>query len=153
LFNFPTLSKGLIHHETAAIGILCPKESHEIEEILIAYKKCKYIFRIFSGKILGYLFLLWFFSVFDKDLDADLKKEGLGLLGRIFRSITTGGREVSTAISFSRANKELAKQEAQELYDVILYFTHFVKILTYLKAYNYNVLFSVHVAILIYHTE
>ncbi len=47
-----------------------------------------------------------------------MKKEGLGLLGRILRSITTGGREVSTAVSFSRANKELAKQEAQELYDV-----------------------------------
>ena len=89
-------------------------------------KNVNIFFRVFRGKILGYLLLLSFFPVFDKDLDADLRKEGLGLLGRIFRSITTGGREVSTAISFSRANKELAKQEAQELYDVILYFTHFV---------------------------
>jgi hypothetical protein len=74
-------------------------------------------------------------------LESDLKKEGLGLLGRIFRSITTGGREVSTAISFSRANKELAKQEAQELYDVILYFTYFFSILTCWKTPFYNVLF------------
>ena len=33
--------KGLVHQDHVAIQILCPKESHEVEELLIVYKRCE----------------------------------------------------------------------------------------------------------------
>ena len=92
--------------------------AEEIKIFLIYFILRRLVYQHILSNFLNAKWYYFLNLVFDRDLDADLKKEGLGLLGRILRSITTGGREVSTAVSFSRTNKELAKQEAQELYDV-----------------------------------
>jgi hypothetical protein len=54
-------------------------------------------------------------KVFGRDLDKDIEKEEGGALGRIFRSLAQGVRPASNGI-----DQELAKREAQELYDVCL---------------------------------
>lgn len=51
--------------------------------------------------------------MFNHDLDKDMAREEGGLLGRIFRSLTSGGRAENRAVDHN-----LAKQEAQALYDV-----------------------------------
>jgi hypothetical protein len=49
-------------------------------------------------------------------LDEDIRGEQGGPLGKIFRSIAGGGRSTESSI-----DNELAKKEAQALYDVIFY--------------------------------
>jgi hypothetical protein len=51
--------------------------------------------------------------VFNNDLDKDIAHEEGGHLGRIFRSIASGNRSDSRNV-----DNDLAKKEAQELYDV-----------------------------------
>ena len=46
-------------------------------------------------------------------MDKDIEKEEGGALGRIFRSLAQGVRPASGPV-----NTDLAKKEAQELYDV-----------------------------------
>lgn len=81
--------KGVGTNEKVVIQTLCPKETVEIEVLKAAYKR-----------------------LFNHDLDKDMAKEEGGPLGRIFRSITSGGRAENRA-----ADLNLAKKEAQELYD------------------------------------
>ena len=51
--------------------------------------------------------------MYDRNLEEDLKGEEKGWLGRIFRSIASGGRPTD-----SNVDSGLAQKEAQELYDV-----------------------------------
>jgi hypothetical protein len=51
--------------------------------------------------------------VYNHDLDKDIAHEEGGPLGRIFRSIASGNRPENGAV-----DNNLAKKEAQELYDV-----------------------------------
>jgi annexin A7/11 len=81
--------KGLGTNESLIIQILCPKEGHEVEILKAAYKR-----------------------LYDRNLEEDLSSEQNGYLGRIFRSIATGNRPESSGY-----DEELAKSEAQELYD------------------------------------
>jgi len=81
---------GIGTNEKVIIQMLCPKEAHEIEILRAAYQR-----------------------LFNKDLDKNLRSDQGGSLGKIFRSIASAGREdISVGI-----NKNLAKTEAQELYD------------------------------------
>jgi len=82
--------KGVGTCEQVIIEILCSKDAPQIEKLNKAYKK-----------------------VYSRDLQEDLKSEQGGDLGRIFRSLTTATREVSTG----RVDQTLAAKEAQELYD------------------------------------
>lgn len=75
--------------EKIVIQTLCPKEAHEIEILKAAYKR-----------------------LYNKDLDKDIKGEEGGPLGKIMRSVASGGRSGD-----KNANHEMAKKEAQELYD------------------------------------
>ena len=52
--------------------------------------------------------------MFKSDLDKDIGKEESGPLGRIYRSLVNAGRSTSKNVDL-----DLAKKEAQELYDVI----------------------------------
>jgi hypothetical protein len=81
--------KGIGTKEKIVIQTLCPKEAHEIEILKAAYKR-----------------------LYNKDLNEDMANEEGGPLGRIFRSISSGGRGQE-----KRADQELAQKEAQELYD------------------------------------
>jgi annexin A7/11 len=76
--------------ERACIQLICPKEAHEIEILKAAYNR-----------------------LYNRDLDKDFSNEEGGHLGRIFRSIVQGGRPDSGYV-----DHELAKKEAQELYQV-----------------------------------
>jgi hypothetical protein len=84
---------GIGTNEKVVIQILCPKESNEIEILRAAYQR-----------------------LFNNSLDKDLKNEESGPLGRIFRSIASGNR-----VNDSSVDQNLAKKEAQALYDVIFY--------------------------------
>jgi annexin A7/11 len=50
--------------------------------------------------------------VYNKSLDKDIEDEQNGPLGRIFRSIVSGGRPDNSSVDYG-----LAEKEAQELYD------------------------------------
>ena len=52
--------------------------------------------------------------MYNHDLEKDFEKEEGGPLGRIFRSIVSGGRAENAGY-----DNKLAEKEAQELYDVI----------------------------------
>ena len=59
------------------------------------------------------------FKVFDRDLAKDVEEEQGGDLGRVFRSLVSGNRDASVYV-----DSNLAKKEAQELYDVRIFFRH-----------------------------
>jgi hypothetical protein len=52
-------------------------------------------------------------KVFQRDLDSDLASEVKGHVGRILRSLASCGRSEAKTV-----DPELAKKEAQQLYDV-----------------------------------
>ncbi|CAF0932991.1 unnamed protein product [Brachionus calyciflorus] len=82
--------KGIGTDEKVLTETLCPKESHEIEILKSAYKR-----------------------LFDKNLEEDVANDLSGDLGKIYRSIVSGGREDSR----KQVDNDKAKKEAQELYD------------------------------------
>ena len=53
--------------------------------------------------------------MFDRDLVEDIKSEQSGDLGRLLVSLASGGRDNSQTVDI-----QLARKEAQELYDVRL---------------------------------
>lgn len=57
--------------------------------------------------------LKFFCKVYQRELEADLKNEQGGDLGRIFRSIASGGRAENHGFE-----PDMVKKEAQNLYDV-----------------------------------
>lgn len=65
-------------------------------------------------------------------MDQDIKGEEDGPLGKIFRSIASGGRSVESSV-----DNQLAQKEAQALYDVVFYqyfiINIFIKIECFLK--------------------
>lgn len=97
------------------IDLLCTKESAEIEELKRVYKTSmnSYYFtnlRYFDTN----LHYLKFYQVFNSNLEDDLKDEGEGALGKLYRSIVSGDRPTGIPVDL-----EIAKKEAQELYDVV----------------------------------
>lgn len=52
--------------------------------------------------------------MYKSDLESDLVNEETGPLGRLFRSLATGGRQTNT-----QADINLAQKDAQNIYDVI----------------------------------
>ena len=89
--------KGAGTNEKICIQLICPKEAHEIEILKAAYNR-----------------------LYKSDLDKDFSNEEGGHLGRIFRSIISGGRSDSNQV-----DSELAKKEALELYKVWFVFYKF----------------------------
>lgn len=83
------LIKGFTTNDRVVIEALCSKNADEIDRLKSTYKR-----------------------LFDRDLEKDIEKEESGHLGRILRSLASGGRERSQEM-----NMELAKSEAKELYD------------------------------------
>lgn len=81
--------KGLGTNEKVLIQILCTKNCYEIRHLAFTFKR-----------------------LFNKDLDKEVAGEQGGDLGRVFRSLVAGNRDDSMDL-----NIELAKKEAQELYD------------------------------------
>jgi len=82
--------KGVGTDETALIDVVCSKKAKEIKQITAAYSR-----------------------MYDRDLIKDIRSETKGNLRNILVSMASGNRESEdTAV-----NTELAKKEAQELYD------------------------------------
>lgn len=81
--------KGAGTDEDLLIEILCSKEGHEIQGISSAYTK-----------------------LFNRDLMEDISGEQGGDLGRVFMSISSGGRPTSDEPDY-----DLAEIEAEELYE------------------------------------
>lgn len=75
--------------EKMLIELLCTKESHEIEEIILAYRK-----------------------LYKRELFEDISNEQGGDLGRVFKSLASGGRQQEFEVDF-----ELAELEADELFE------------------------------------
>lgn len=81
--------KGVGTNQRVVIQILCPKEAHEIKLLKNSYKR-----------------------LFNSDLDKDIANEEGGALGRIFRSLASGGRSENGNFDLNQAQKD-----AQDLYD------------------------------------
>ncbi|RNA16722.1 annexin A13 [Brachionus plicatilis] len=81
--------QGMGTNEQKIIEILCTKNAEEIREVKNAYRK-----------------------MYRTELEADLKNEEGGDLGRLFRSLASGGRRENHGY-----DKEFIEKETQNLYD------------------------------------
>lgn len=81
--------KGMGTDEKVMIELLCTKNSHEIRHMAQVYKR-----------------------LFNRDMEKDVTGEQSGDLGRVFRSLASGNRDITMDLDLS-----LAKKEGQELYD------------------------------------
>lgn len=80
--------KGVGTNERVLIEILCPKQAYEILNIKNKYN-----------------------TIFDRDLEEDIKQEVSGNFGCVLKSLISAGRSENLSV-----DNELAKKEANELY-------------------------------------
>ena len=74
--------------------------------------------------------------MYNKDLDKVLADEEGGDLGRIFRSIANGRRPANTS---SGVDNDLAKKEAQELYNVHKKYNKIYLIYSFFFFFNFQI--------------